>query len=379
MKKRFSSIKLYSCLIVIIISALMPFKVLAKDVDFYSSNNIMFYDPSDTNCTSVSSTAAIDLKSSDTIQLIFQLLINGGMNAGQTAAIMGNMYRESEFKSDALEDNKRGYGLVQWSFDRRTELESFAAKKGVPASDIPMQIEFLLKEYNDPYYRSRLDASAFKDSTDIAASTKAWMLIFEAPLMKPLNDPAALNSVRIPAAIKVYGLYSNLAPNPTTASDGCNNSGNGAVANNMIATALNFALTTPATNGMTAKSDARSTYQTAKEQYNPSVDWTDCGGFIATVMIASGVDPNYVNVSVIAQYNYVKSHPEKYLIINNPKASDLQPGDILISSGHTTMYTGQSPYPDVDASLNGRVPSVQNSGSHVWMINHGAVIARVLK
>ena len=369
---------------------------MAYDKAFYSSNDILFYNPdasSSCSATTSTSTASVPLTDNPTLKQIFQLLINGGMNGGQAAAVMGNMYAESGFNSDIHEvGNDLGYGLAQWtnhpigsSTGRRTNLEKFAASKGVPNSDIPTQIEYLLNEYNS-YYKSRLSPTPFKDGTDIAASTRAWMMIFEVPAMSPANDPAALNSKRIPAAIKIYSLYSSLVPASTalstTPTSGCNVTGNGAVAGNIVATALNLALTSPVKNGTTAKSDARDTYQTAKQQYNPTADWTDCGGFVSTVMKASGVDPNYpMGTSVEA--DYVRAHPEKYQVINSSAftITDLQPGDILISTtaGHTMLYTGQAGTPFADASLGGRVPSVRLSTDGVWMLQHNAFIARVIK
>ena len=157
-------------------------------------------------------------------------------------------------------------------------------------------------------------------------------------------------------------------------------SGNFAVAGDLVKTAINLALTSPASNGMTQQSQARESYQQAKPQYNPKVDWTDCGGFIATAMYASGVDKNYPNVNVSTQLNYVKSHPEKYSINTHPTMSDLQPGDILYVDGHTTLYTGENPYPMVDASLGDRVPSVRPPAALQWMLSQSSITsARLVK
>lgn len=101
-------------------------------------------------------------------------------------------------------------------------------------------------------------------------------------------------------------------------------------------------------NGSTTNGDpsqyTTTTYQAATSQYNGSVDstdYTDCGVFIATVMHASGVDPNYPGSGTSTQLNYVESHPEKYQIINNVSdVSQIQPGDIFINSEHTWMYVG---------------------------------------
>lgn len=356
--------------------------VSAIDKDFYSSNDILFYNPEDTACVTSSESVSLD-KDDPTLQLIFQLLIDSGFNSIQSAAIMGNMYAESSFISDRHEvGNDIGYGLAQWSFGRRDKLEAFATSKNIDTSDIPMQIEFLINEYNESY-KSKL--SVFNESTDISTSTENWMMKFEAPKMSPANDPAALYSKRIPAAEEIYGFFSNLSPDSPKATSGCIN-GNSAIVGDMIQTAINYALPKPATTDVQNNfSDATESYQTAIKQYSPTADITDCGGFVGTVMISSKVDEDYPALGVKIQYDYVTSNPDKYQIIENPTESDLQPGDILITlhtevnTQHTTIYTGNTPYPSVDASYGGRVPSVRDSTSAPWMISNGAIIARIIK
>jgi hypothetical protein len=400
-----SNIKLYVCLMAILVSFFMPINAAATNINFYSANDILFYDPTDTGCVSATSNSTVDITNNDTLQQIFTSLTTGtnALNAGQASAVMGNMYQESSFDSDEHEaGNDLGYGLVQWTNDppdyttgRRANLEAFAASKGVANSNIPMQIEFLLKEYNDTY-KAKLASTAFASGTDLAKSTEAWMDIFEVPLKVPANDPAKLNSKRIPAAQAIYNLYGYLAPNSSlTVSNGCNSSDNGVVAGNIVQTAENMALTSPATEGMNQESQARDTYQTAKTQYNPAdsdgvPSWSDCGGFVATVMIASGVDPNYPKVGVSTQLAYVKAHPEKYQVIDKSQSTsfsigDLQPGDIIIKTKeeHTIIYTGQTNYPYVDASLstapsNGRVPSVRTSDPN-WMLDGTTVVVRLIQ
>lgn len=385
-------IKLLSIVSLTLISSLMPLSVFAIDQAFYSSNDILFYDPTDTNACatsgSVSSTGSISLEKSDALQHIFQTLINGGMNTVQASAVMGNMYGESSFNAGVNESGGGpGYGLVQWSFGRRTNLEAYATAQGKPVSDVDLQLSFLLKEYNESY-KSRLDKSDFATSSDIAAATTAWMRIFEAPLMYPDNDPAGLNSKRIPAAEKVYGFYSNLAvstsTSSSTASTSCSAVGNGVVAGSIVKTAIGLAQPQPVSNGTTSLTQATQAFQDAKAKYNPTTDPTDCGGFVATVMLSSGVDPNYPNVGTSKQYDYVQAHPEKYTVIHPQSVADLQPGDILITAaaGHTMIYVGSDggQYPAVDASLYGRIPSMRTVGDAQYMLNKSDIIAaRVIK
>ncbi len=395
--KRLFRIKLYSCLALVLCLSLLPLRVFAVvDTAFYSANDILF-PPIDPDGCSVTATYTgktnIDsLTANDTLKAIYTQLIAGGMNGVQAAAVMGNMYGESGFNPTADEEPAGpGYGLVQWSSPgRKAGLIAYAAAQGKPKSDISAQVGYVLQEYNSSY-KASLTTTDFGTGTDVSAATKSWMLIYEAPLMSPANDPAALNSKRIPAAIKIYGFYSNLSGSTSTASTTNCSTADGVVAGKVVDTALNLALSSPQANHTytvsnevgvaSGQSDARDTYQTAKPKYNPSVAWSDCGGFIATVMIASGADTSYPPVNVTTQIAYVTSHPDKYLIIPKPTSADLQPGDILLSDqlGHTMMYTGQAKYPFVDASLTQRIPSVRTTASGTFMLGGGAIIARLIK
>jgi hypothetical protein len=73
-------------------------------------------------------------------QVVWDFLRSKGLPEGSTAAIMGNMYRESGFDETLLEyGNQIGYGLCQWSFERRTQLEAYGI-------DVTHQLEFLWSE-----------------------------------------------------------------------------------------------------------------------------------------------------------------------------------------------------------------------------------------
>jgi N-acetylmuramoyl-L-alanine amidase len=125
-------------------------------------------------------------------------------------------------------------------------------------------------------------------------------------------------------------------------------------------------------------------YADALQKYNaPGNNLTqglgnDCGVFVATVMHASGADPDHPNSYTVAQAQYVIDHPEKYQVIYPaPDTSKLQNGDILIlntgttkdasgtiqvgqggggAAGHTMIYVGSQTggYNQASASLGSR-------------------------
>ncbi|MBI3624291.1 hypothetical protein HY218_01515 [Candidatus Saccharibacteria bacterium] len=152
-------------------------------------------------------------------------------------------------------------------------------------------------------------------------------------------------------------------------------SSSGAVAGNIVQTAINFSW--PDRSPQSIAKIPKPEYAAALTQYNPNAPYggADCGAFVATVMRASGADPNYPLSLTTTQANYVLSHPEKYDIqYEVTSTADLQPGDILIinagsyldnngqyhigngagASGHTMIYVGpQPPHNYNEASASG--------------------------
>jgi hypothetical protein len=358
-----------------------------------SSPPIIWYNPDDTGCGSDTLTyngvtSVANVTDTPALKAIFTQLLTSSpntLNAVQVAAIMGNMYSESGLNPTAQEPDGSGYGLAQWSSPGRKQgLANYASSQGKPESDPTVQVGYLLQEYNNQF-APLFKGTDFATGTDIAAATTSWMDIFESPLVQTGTDPSALNSKRIPAAVKIYSFYSSLAPGGTSSSVTAQNcsGADGIVAGNIVKTALALSLPAPETpdrnyqlssalNDKDGYSDARDTYQDTKPKINPTADWSDCGGFIATVMISSGADPDYVKVGVSKQITYVEANPSKFKIIKNPTIADLQPGDILLSNvaGHTQMYTGNGSLPVAQASLGGEVPNQRAESSVEWMLGH---------
>lgn len=74
-------------------------------------------------------------------------LLDEGYSKEAAAGVLGNIEAESAFNADLIEKgNGIGFGLCQWSFGRRTQLEAYASSKGREPSDINTQIEFLIGE-----------------------------------------------------------------------------------------------------------------------------------------------------------------------------------------------------------------------------------------
>ena len=118
-------IKIYFCLAIIILSALvLPLKALAVDYGFFSANDILFYD----SCGESTGNDDGTLTGDNNKEKIWCYLITKfGLSKGGAAGLMGNMQRESGFIPDKWQEYPEGicddkfvencgYGLVQWTY-----------------------------------------------------------------------------------------------------------------------------------------------------------------------------------------------------------------------------------------------------------------------
>lgn len=127
---------------------------------------------------------------------VYVYLKEKGLTSIQVAAIMGNIEQESSFDEKCIEEgNGIGFGLIQWSFGRRTELEN----RYSDPSNIYNQLDFLLEELDYQWTSGR---DIFYNSDDLTEVTKAFCWGFERP-----NKYYANELYRIKMAHYYYELY----------------------------------------------------------------------------------------------------------------------------------------------------------------------------
>ena len=86
---------------------------------------------------------------SNNAEIIWNFLKSKGLSDISTAAIIGNLMAESGLNTGLEELTARidkGYGLAQWTFGRRTQLNTYAQTANKPVSDIQVQLQFLWME-----------------------------------------------------------------------------------------------------------------------------------------------------------------------------------------------------------------------------------------
>ena len=104
---------------------------------------------------------------------IYYYLTDNGIPHIQTCAIMGNLYQESRLDENCIESNGIGFGLVQWSFERRTQL----FEELEDPYDLYQQLDFLIKELDVQWTRGYKDI--FDNTDNIEEATIAFCNGFE--------------------------------------------------------------------------------------------------------------------------------------------------------------------------------------------------------
>lgn len=134
-----------------------------SQADFYSSNNILFYDANSCSANGNNS-GSNSLVGTDNIEKILRYFVGKGLSLAQAAGIAGNFQQESGLNpsikqtpsgGELVDENYQlepgvGFGLAQWTTaGRQNNLKAFAADKKLPINDLGMQLDFTWKELSD--------------------------------------------------------------------------------------------------------------------------------------------------------------------------------------------------------------------------------------
>lgn len=149
----------------------------------------------------------------ETINRIWDGLISWGYNEYQAAAMLGNIYRESAYRPDAVNPDGGASGLCQWLGERKTDLDNFASQvNSAPWTDLNSQIQFMCMELDTNRYDwaecQWLVASyhdTFLNSTDPTEIALAVMQGWERSGETTTSDSAR---IRMEVAQTAYSLLS---------------------------------------------------------------------------------------------------------------------------------------------------------------------------
>lgn len=141
-----------------------------------SDVNVPYYKYTANNMSGGETGSISSLSGSSTQAKVWNNLKARGLSDAQVAGIMGNIERESGFKTNAKEAGGTGIGLVQWSFARANNLKAYAKSRGKAWTDLQTQLDFLWHELNT----SEISAlNALKKATSVTSASNIFQQKFE--------------------------------------------------------------------------------------------------------------------------------------------------------------------------------------------------------
>lgn len=357
----------------------------------------------------------------DTIEYkVWTGLRAAGYSEITVAGTMGNIYAESGFNPSVVEHgNGIGFGLIQWSYNRRTAIENYAAEQGKDVNSVELQIEWLLKECdpNDSAYAWVNSSKSYdgkswtydewKNATDIESAVRSFMFCFE----RPLNTSSLQK--RIDAANEYYEEFTGTAVPNSQDGDNNNTGGESEASQSPIEKLLSaftelakgYGLTGGDSSGSTEDSgsddegsgrvdmgDIHGNVSTNKEyakkqvelvkkmkdvegtiQYswgpgtkypgpsrNPDDGYGDCSSTVQwAYQKVLGVDPgSYTGAQEVDEDTYTVTN-------STADESKMQLGDIILKNGHVEMYYGDGRMIGHGGGPNGKTPgpTIKSLGS----------------
>jgi len=233
---------IFACLLNLIIAPVVSATDGTFDPSFYSNNDILFYNPTDTGCVNVTTSTVTSPSSKGNQEAVAKFLTstnfvgngNKPMNAIQMAAIMGNIQQESGYNPNAGQGGSHK-GIIQWNSPGRWESITD------PKTDLNNQLNFIKTEL-DGGYKDRI--SEFWSSSapgDLNHATYAIARNYEVAITGVssstswTNDANATKGLqgwtkRIGYAQTAYNTYGNLAKSSFTPGSGCAAVGSGNLA-----------------------------------------------------------------------------------------------------------------------------------------------------
>jgi len=393
--RKISTIAIVACLVGVELFVSSPVRAITLEGLQSMSSNSEFYWKGQPKACGSTGTGGEPGSGNDNPAIAYNYFIDKGLTNQQSAAIVGNFWEESKGVNPAINQDGggKGRGIAQWSVDGRwlgvLEMSRNSNPHREP-TDLLLQLDFAWKELNGSY-KNALDKLRAEPSKTVDNRVVIIRQFYEqagvphddvriadaVKLLKPpysksdLTQSGAATTGPIPGGATSTGGQTTGGSN-TSANTGSCSSSAGVVNGSIVKTAIGLAW--PDNN----KSHASQPTDAYRAAWNKASNYTDCGAFVATVMVKSGADPNYPPVGTGIQKSYVESHPEKYQKVD---FNNLQPGDILVenqgSIGHTMIFVGPQPggYVVADASLGDHTPQLNTSGDLTWMEKQPGVIA----
>ena len=182
-----------------------------------SSEETMAGGPSSTPVT------GIPLGEGDTAtgQTLHAGLVRRGFSREEAAAIVGNLWAESNFKTGIRNPTSGAYGLMQWLGGRYDKLLAFAAEKNKPASDLEVQLDYIAWELKGGnQYESAQFQKAMAYGPTIADKTRGFAYEVERAGAGELQSCMSKRVGAAQSVMKAPSSDTQMTPPPPPRTDG---------------------------------------------------------------------------------------------------------------------------------------------------------------
>lgn len=287
-----------------------------------------------------------------------------GLSDEATAGIMGNIYQESKFKTNASEkggtgrDDPGGYGLIQWTGGRRKKLFDSAKEQGKDVNDIDFQLNYLWNEVfsGGSYYKNQLDKTDYFTSTDVSNTTH----LFHKYVEGSADTQDMIQQNRIEPAKGYYNKYKGNGSSSGASSNGAGSSivppsGTSGTTSGIGTTSSHFNTgisdITPAEQAVVdwfLKYKGTMMYGQGNSDYPlPRYDYKAGGSADCSSLYGWALENGTNGSANVSHTDSTYSLEKKGQVIwsgskpaNQLDTSIMRPGDAILYNGHVDMYLG---------------------------------------
>lgn len=140
------------------------------------------------------------LSGNSNVEKAWNFYKNEGFSDEATAGVLGNFMRESRIEPNIEERGARvGYGLAQWSYTRRSDLERWTKENKFEVSSLEGQLNFSIFEMEKMKFE-KYSYEQFKKINDVREATEVFERSFERAGVVAMEE-------RVIFAQEIYNLY----------------------------------------------------------------------------------------------------------------------------------------------------------------------------
>lgn len=126
---------------------------------------------------------------------IYTALRNAGLSKAGTAAVMGCMVKESNLRTTAENPNDGGYGLLQWTYSRKTDLLNWCYSAGLDASSVEGQVQFFVHELQSKYSKAARYSYPVYETLTSSDSVEDSLAMFFSHMEAGTNVPISASKI----------------------------------------------------------------------------------------------------------------------------------------------------------------------------------------